>query len=123
MSKLTKRKGDELVKDDELFKDSKVDRRFQKAPKYSSYIVTGTTSNIGKFRFRSETDLTKTYEVHILQDGSMACNCGKQFGEESRGHCKHVSSVLKEMMTKYRDSMVTCGKQRQVNDLFESLKI
>ena len=106
-----------------IFDDTKVTKRFNKAPKYSQYHIKPDEEYIGKFKFRSERDFSKVYEVKILPDASLTCNCGIQFGDRSRGHCKHISSVLKEMLSKYTMSMASRGLDKEVNAMLDSLKI
>jgi hypothetical protein len=103
--------------------DEKVGKKLHSTLPLKDYVVPSTQDEVGKFRFRSETDITKVYEVKILNNGKLSCNCGQKWGEASRGHCKHVSSVLKEMIIQYSGSVGLRGKQTEINNMLDSLKI
>ena len=90
---------------------------------FKDHIVPIQDKEIGKFRFRSEVDITKVYEVKILNNGSLSCNCGKKYGIDSRKHCKHISSVLKQIIFQFGSSISTCKKQSEINKMLDSLKI
>jgi hypothetical protein len=102
--------------------DNKVIKRLNTTLPFKDYVVPYSQDNVGKFCFRSETDITKVYEVTILNNGRFSCNCGQKW-DESRGHCKHVSSVLKEMIIQYSKSIGLCRKQTKINNMFDSLTI
>lgn len=103
--------------------DDKVNKKLNSTIPFRGSILHQQEDEIGKFRFRSETDITKVYEVKILNNGAFSCNCGAKWGESSRGHCKHVSSVLKEMITQYSNSIGLRAKQNEINNMLDSLKI
>ena len=103
--------------------DEKVGKKLYSTLTLKDYVVPSIHDEAGKFRFRSETDITKVYEVKILNNGKFSCNCGQKWGEASRGHCKHVSSVLKEMIIQYSGSIGLRGKQTEINNMLDSLKI
>ena len=103
--------------------NDKVNKKLNSTLPFRGFILPSPEVEVGKFRFRSEADITKVYEVTILNNGAFSCNCGAKWGESSRGHCKHVSSVLKEMITQYSSSIGLRAKQSEINSMLDSLKI
>ena len=77
---------------------------------------------VTEFKFRSENDITKIYRVKVNDDLTMKCNCGEKYGQDERGHCKHIMAIAMENFRKILESMKHSNSTKAVNNLHNCLK-
>ena len=58
---------------------------------------------------KSERDPLKTYDIKFDLNGKLGCNCGIQFGQPIRGHCKHISSIIREIIHNFYEKALMHG--------------
>ena len=58
---------------------------------------------------KSERDPLKTYDIKFDLNGKLGCNCGVQFGQPIRGHCKHISSIIREIIHNFYEKALMHG--------------
>ena len=58
---------------------------------------------------KSERDPLKTYDIKFDLNGKLGCNCGIQFGQPIRSHCKHISSIIREIIHNFYEKALMHG--------------
>tara|TARA_B100002019_G_C21237573_1_gene583628 strand:- start:580 stop:1308 length:729 start_codon:yes stop_codon:yes gene_type:complete len=58
---------------------------------------------------KSERDPLKTYDIKFDLNGKLGCNCGIQFGQPIRGHCKHISSIIRKIIHNFYEKALMHG--------------
>lgn len=71
--------------------------------------MTYFTTQSTPFKFKSERNQQKKYEIKFELNGKLGCNCGIQFGQPIRGHCKHISSIIREIIHKFYEKALMHG--------------
>jgi hypothetical protein len=102
----------------------KIDNCIKKAktcPWATHGVVDDKSKPVAEFKFRSSENLTKVYKLIVSPDMKIECNCGEQFGQDKRGHCKHAMAISMEIMQNIISSMKKTGTKKDVSELHNYL--